>query len=185
MSRIDDIATRFWGSLLELSPTVATVYGDDRFDDRLDDPGPAGRAAHRALAEQVQAEVGAIPTEALSVEDRITLDMLAITADLTIRGDDLAVHELRALNHIDGVQTLLAQLAVFQPADTPDRLDRWLARLRAYGPMVDATIGVLREGMSSGRTSARIVAERTIAQLEGLLGQPLEASPVVRMAQRG
>ncbi len=183
MSRIDDIATRFWESLLELSPTVATVYGDERYDDRLDDPGPAGRAAHRALAERVRTEVAGISTEALSVEDRITLDMLAITADLTIRGDDLAVHELRAVNHIDGVQTLLAQLAVFQPADTPERLDRWLARLRAYGPMVDATIEVLREGMSSGRTSARIVAERTIAQLDGLLGQPLEASPVVRMAQ--
>lgn len=183
MSRVDEIATRYWDSLLELSPTVATVYGDERFDDRLDDPGPDGRAAHRALAEQVRAEVAAVAVDGLPVEDRITLDMLAITADLTIRGDDLAVHELRALNHIDGVQTLLAQLAVFQPADTPDRLDRWLARLEAYGPMVDATIDVLREGMASGRTAARIVAERTIAQLDAVLALPLEASPVVRMSR--
>lgn len=183
MSRVDEIATRYWDSLLELSPTVATVYGDERFDDRLDDPGPDGRAAHRALAEQVRAEVAALAVDGLPVEDRITLDMLAITADLTIRGDDLAVHELRALNHIDGVQTLLAQLAVFQPADTPDRLDRWLARLEAYGPMVDATIDVLREGMASGRTAARIVAERTIAQLDAVLALPLEASPVVRMSR--
>ncbi len=182
-SRADDIATRFWDALLELSPTVATVYGDERFDDRLDDPGPSGRAAHRTLAERVRAEVAAVAVDGLPVEDRITLDMLAITADLTIRGDDLAVHELRALNHIDGVQTLLAQLAVFQPADTPERLDRWLARLHAYGPMVEATIDVLREGMASGRTAARIVAERTIAQLDAVLALPLEASPVVRMSR--
>jgi uncharacterized protein (DUF885 family) len=182
-SHIDEIATRYWDSLLELSPTVATVYGDERFDDRLDDPGPAGRAAHRALAEDIRAEVAAVAAEGLPVEDRITLDMLTITTDLTIRSDDLAVHELRALNHIDGVQTLLAQLAVFQPADTPERLDRWLARLGAYGPLVDATIGVLREGMASGRTSARIVAQRTIAQLDAVLGLPLEASPVVRMSR--
>jgi uncharacterized protein (DUF885 family) len=183
LSRTDEIASRFWESLLELSPTVATVYGDDRFDDRLDDPGPAGRAAHRDLAERVRTEVAGVAAEALPVEDQITLEMLAITADLTIRSDELAVHELRALNHIDGVQTVLAQLAVFQPADTPERLDRWLARLRAYGPMVDATIGVLRDGIASGRTSARIVAERTIAQLDGVLGLPLEASPVVRMSR--
>ncbi len=183
VSRADDISTRYWGSLLELSPTVATLYGDERFDDRLDDPGPAGRAGHRALAEAVRAELAGVAAEGLPVEDRITLDMLAIAADLTIRSDDLAVHELRALNHIDGIQTLLPQLAVFQPADTPERLDRWLARLRAYGPMVDATIGVLREGIASGRTAARIVAERTIAQLDAVLGLPLEASPVVRVSR--
>ena len=37
--------------------------------------------------------------------------------------------------------------------------------------------------MASGRTSARIVAERTIRQLEGLLAQPVEQSPVVVMSQ--
>ena len=41
------------------------------------------------------------------------------------------------------------------------------ARTSAY---MDATIQILRDGMASGRTSARIVAERTIRQLEGVLG---------------
>ncbi len=94
--------------------------------------------------------------------------MLGIVADLAIEGDDLAFRELSTLSHIDGAQTLLAQLAVFQAADTPERLDNWLARLHGYGAFLDANIEILREGMASGRTSARIVAERTIRQLEGL-----------------
>ena len=182
-SRIDDIAVRFWESYLELAPTTATVYGDDRFDDRLDDPGPAGRAAVRALANRVRAEIAAVPEDGLDVEDRITRDMLGIVASLAIDGDDLAVHEIRTLSHIDGAQTMLAQLAVFQAADTPERLDRWLSRLRAYDGHMDATIQVLRDGMASGRTSARIVAERTIRQLEGVLGSPVEDAPVVRMSR--
>ncbi len=182
-TRIDEIAARFWEDFLGLAPTTATVYGDNRYDDRLDDPGPAGRAAARGLAERVRREAGEVPPEGLSVEDRITRDMLGIVADLTIEGDDLAFHELRTLSHIDGAQTLLAQLAVFQAADTPERLDNWLARLRGYGPHLDANIAILRDGMASGRTSARIVAERTIRQLEGLLAQPVEESPVVVMSQ--
>jgi uncharacterized protein (DUF885 family) len=182
-TRIDEIAARFWEDFLELAPTTATVYGDNRYDDRLDDPGPAGRAAARELAERVRREADEVPPEGLSVEDRITRDMLGIVADLAIEGDDLAFHELRTLSHIDGAQTVLAQLAVFQAADTPERLDNWLARLRGYGPFIDANIAILREGMASGRTSARIVAVRTIRQLEGLLAQPAEQSPVVVMSQ--
>jgi uncharacterized protein (DUF885 family) len=182
-SRIDEIATRFWEDYLELSPTMATVYGDDRYDDRLDDPGPEGRAAHRALAERVRDEALAVPPDRLDVEDRITRDMLGVVAGLSIEGDDLAIHELQGLSHIDGVQTVLAQMAVFQRADTPERLERWLDRLRGYETLMDATIGVLREGMASGRTSARIVAERTIAQLEAMLALPVGESPVVRMSQ--
>jgi uncharacterized protein (DUF885 family) len=182
-TRIDEIATRFWEDFLELSPTTATVYGDNRYDDRLDDPGPVGRAAARELAERVRREAGEVPEEGLSVEDRITRDMLGIVADLTLEGDDLAFHELRTLSHIDGAQTVLAQLAVFQAADTPERLESWVARLRGYGPFLDANIEILRDGMASGRTAARIVAERTIRQLEGLLAQPIEASPVVAMSR--
>ena len=182
-TRIDEIAARFWEDFLELAPTTATVYGDNRYDDRLDDPGPAGRAAARELAERVRREAGEVAEEGLSVEDRITRDMLGIVADLAIEGDDLAFRELSTLSHIDGAQTVLAQLAVFQAADTPERLGSWIARLRGYGPFLDANIAILREGMASGRTSARIVAERTIRQLEGLLAQPVEESPVVVMSQ--
>ena len=42
--RVDDLADRFWEAILELNPTTATFYGDDRYADRLEDPGPEGRA---------------------------------------------------------------------------------------------------------------------------------------------
>ena len=182
-TRVDEIATRFWEDYLRLAPVTATVYGDDRYDDRLDDPGPAGRAAARALAERVGREAAEVPPEGLSIEDRITRDMLGIVADLAIEGDDLAFRELSTLSHIDGAQTLLAQIAVFQAADTPERLDNWLARLHGYEAFLDANTEILRDGMTSGRTSARIVAERTIRQLEGILAQPVEQSPVVLMSR--
>ena len=39
-SPVNLLADRFWESWLELSPTTATVYGDERYDDRLEDPEP-------------------------------------------------------------------------------------------------------------------------------------------------
>jgi len=164
-SRIDEIATRLWEGFLRLSPTTATIYGDDRYDDQLEDPGPAGRAAVRALFEDASREAQAIAEGGLPVEDRITRDMLRIIAGIISEADDLAFHEIREVDQIDNPMTGMAQLAQFQPADSPERLERWLARLRAYGPYVDARIQVMRDGVASGRTPARIVAERLIGQL--------------------
>ncbi len=182
-SEIDEIATRFWEDYLRLSPTTATIYGDTRYDDRLEDPTAEGRAESRALAERAAREAAAVPEDGLSVEERITRDMLRVVAEIAVEDDDLGFHELRAVDQISGPQTLLAQIAQFQPADTPERLEAYLGRLRAYGAYMDAHVQILREGRASGRTAARIVAQRTIDQLHRLLSIPLDEAIVPAMSR--
>jgi uncharacterized protein (DUF885 family) len=48
---------------------------------------------------------------------------------------------------------------------------------------MDANIGILEEGIESGLTSPRIVAERTVQQLERLLAIPIEEAIIPSMAQ--
>jgi uncharacterized protein (DUF885 family) len=180
---MDAVAERFWEDLLALQPTTATMYGDHRFDDRFEDPSAAGRAAVRARVEQAVTEARSLPEADLGVEDRITLDMLAIAADLANREEELGVHELRAVNHMDGPQQVLPQLMGWQPANTPEALDRLLARLNAYPAFIDSLTEIAREGVASGLTVSRIVAQRTIEQMRGMLAAPLEASVVVGTAQ--
>jgi len=182
---VDEVADRFWEGFLEQHPTLATVYGDERFDDRLDDPGPAGRAAGRALREATLADLGAIPLDGLGVEDRITHDMLRVVCELGNEADDLRMDLVGLVDQIDGPQSLLAQGIRFQPADTPERLERLLARLAAFGPFIDAHLDLLEEARTTGMTAPRVVAERTIAQLERLLAIPLEESPIVVGARLG
>ena len=182
-SPVDQLADRFWESLLELNPTTATVYGDERYGDRLEDPSPAGRALARALMERTKADAEAIPAHGLSVEDRITRDMLIVIADQGIEDDDQGSHRLRVVDQIGGPQTLLPQICQFQPADTPERFDRFIARLESYHDYMAANTEILREGLESGLTAPRIVAERTIAQLERLLAVPLAEAIVPSLAQ--
>src|SRR5512144_220663 len=83
-SPVDQLADRFWEGILELNPTTATVYGDERYADRLEDPSPAGRAKTRRLMERTKADAEAISPDGLSVEERITRDMLIVIADQAI-----------------------------------------------------------------------------------------------------
>ncbi|MFL5771435.1 MAG: DUF885 domain-containing protein [Chloroflexota bacterium] len=180
---VTELSDRFWEAILEQNPTTATVYGDERYADRLEDPSPAGRAKTRGLLERTKGEAEAIPADDLSLEDRITRDMLIVIADLGVEEDDQGTHRLKVVDQIGGPQTLLPQLCQFQKADTPDRLDKFIARLEAYPAFMDANIGILREGIDTGLTAPRIVAERTLQQLERLLAIPIGEAIVPSMAQ--
>lgn len=179
---INALADGFWESLLELQPTLATQYGDERYADRLDDPGPEGRARLRELFERTRAAAQAIDAQGLPVEDRITRDMLIVIGDLGIEEDDQRIHQLRVVDQMAGPQTLLPQLVQFQPARTPEALDKLLARLAAYPAYMAANTQILQDGLQSGLTAPRIVAERTIAQLDRLLAVPIEEAVVPAMS---
>jgi uncharacterized protein (DUF885 family) len=180
---VDEIADRFWTSYLEQHPTMATVYGDERWDDRLEDPSAAGRAAGRALRDATLTELAATPVDDLAVEERITHDMLRVVCELGNEADDLRMDLAALVDHIDGPQSLLPQVVRFQPADTPERLERLLARLAAFGPFVDAQLELLEEARASGMTAPRIVAERAIAQAERMLAVPAAESAVATGAR--
>jgi uncharacterized protein (DUF885 family) len=181
-SPVNALADRFWEAILELNPTTATVYGDERYADRLEDPSPAGRAKARRLMVDTKAAAEAIPPDGLPVEDRITRDMLIVIADQGIEEDDQGVHRLRVVDQIGGPQTILPQVCMFQPADTPERLEAFLARLTAYRDYMAANTAILREGLDSGLTAPRIVAERTVAQLERLIAIPIGEAVIPSMA---
>jgi uncharacterized protein (DUF885 family) len=173
-----DLCARTWERTLELNPTMATICGDERYDDRLDDPGPEGRSVRRALAEEARAGALAIDPADLDEEERISRDLLALIAGQQIVEDDLR-DDLVATVEQKGHQSLLPELVQLQRADTPERLERLLARLAAYPAMTDACIDLMAEGRAVGVTAARVVADRVVDQLERLLAAPAATSPIV------
>lgn len=178
LSPVDELADRFWEGILELNPTTATFYGDDRWADQLEDPSPAGRARARDLMERTAREAAAIPVEGLSTEERITRDMLQVIGELQVEEDDQGLHQLAVVDQMGGPQQLLPQLTAFQPVDTPERLEAFLGRLRAYPAFMEANSDILREALGTGLTAPSIVTERTIAQLERMLAIPIDQAIV-------
>jgi uncharacterized protein (DUF885 family) len=178
LSPVDELSDRFWEGILELNPTTATFYGDDRYATRLEDPSPAGRAKTRELMERTAREAAAIPVEGLSTEDRITRDMLQVIGELNVEEDDQGLHQLRVVDQMGGPQQLLPQLTAFQPVDTPERLEAFIERLQAYPAFMQANADILREALGTGLTAPSIVTERTIAQLERMLSIPIESAIV-------
>lgn len=172
-----DLANRFWEQLLELEPLMGTYVGDERFDDRLPDPSEAGLAARRAAFEGALSELEGIDRSSLDTDLRTTLDVLETGSRRAVSDIEFRIDRLQAVTHLFGPGNLLATLASVQRADTPERAERYLARLRAVPGWLDATGEVAMDGVREGVVSPALVVDRSIGQVERLLAMAPEASP--------
>lgn len=177
--RTHALAERYWDDLLELEPLLGTSTGDERYDDRLPDPSEAGRGANETLQRAALADAAAIDRARLDEGDQATLDVLEAIARRYLAGLEHRTDRLAVANHLFGPGQLLGEIASMQQTDTPERLDRYEARLRAIPAYLDASAEVARDGVAAGVTSPRVVAERALTQLERLLDLGADGSPAL------
>jgi uncharacterized protein (DUF885 family) len=173
------LVERYWEQLLEDEPILGTMVGDERYDDRLPDPSEAGRAARETLHRAVLEELALLDRELDDEGLRTTLDILEAIASRELAGLEHRVDRLASVSHLWGPGGLIGELASMQRADTPERLDRYVARLSATPPFYEAIFDVMHDGVAARVTGPRVVVERTIAQVERLLATPLEESPAL------
>ena len=175
--KVRTLADRYWDEFLPLRPLFATQVGEERFDHLLPDPSPDGLGRRESVDREVLKKMGLIDRRALSEEGRTALDVVE-----TLAHDELSAIRYRfdrfdAADQMWGPGTVLAQLGSIQQADTPQRLERYVVRLRALPAFLAAWADVLRDAADSGQTSPRLVVDRTITQVERLLrSDPAESS---------
>jgi uncharacterized protein (DUF885 family) len=174
-----DLAQRYWDELLELEPILATQVGDDRFDDRLPDTTEAGVERAREVHEAARADAASIDRTTLAEAERTVLAVLDTVAERALEGIRLRTDRMAGVTHLLGPGALLVQLGSLQPADTPERAERYLARLNGFTAFMDGLNEAAMAGADEGITQPRLVVDRTIGQIERLLQIPPEQCPAM------
>jgi uncharacterized protein (DUF885 family) len=180
-SSANELADRFWEWFLEQEPFVATIFGDDRYDDRLGDPSAENRARQVRDLRGFLAEAEAMGDAALDTEERITVDMLAVVARMQLGLHEHNVHHIGAIDQMNGPQSIPGDLAQYQRVDSPERVDRLVRRLEAYPGYLAAHRANIEEGVREGRTAARPVLERMLEQTRRMADTPIEEQPQLAM----
>jgi uncharacterized protein (DUF885 family) len=171
------IADAYWELMLRTYPEFATELGDHRYDDRLEERGPAAREKWRAEIAALREKLGRLSREGLPPQDRVTHEFLELR---------LGEH-LEALEHgffywdVDqmyGPQVRFADLALkFHPRKSAKDWENLAARYRAFKTYMEAYIADLREGVRRGYACARVVVQRVAAMLDEVLALPAEETP--------
>jgi uncharacterized protein (DUF885 family) len=180
-----DLADRFWDRLLEFAPLVGTEVGDERFDDRLPDPSDQGLAQQRAAYEDALKELGRIDRGGFDETTRTTLDVLEAISRLQLGSIEHRTDRFYAVSHMFGPGALLADIGALQRADTPDRFERFVARLSAFPTFLRDLTTVAEGAARAGQVVPSLVVDRTIGQVERLLAGPPEESPAMQPVAHG
>jgi uncharacterized protein (DUF885 family) len=164
-ARFADVSRRWLDGWMRLNPVYATQLGDHRFDDRVDDVGPEGRAALVAFSRGLLTELDAIDRASLSRENQV--DALILRNQL--RSDLWNVETYHGWARDPQVYTGLAGGAIYnlmarEFAPMPQRLKSATARMERLPTLFTQ----MRANLDPARVP-KIHAETVARQHAGLL----------------
>ncbi|MEO8246387.1 MAG: DUF885 domain-containing protein [Chloroflexota bacterium] len=172
------LADEFWETELAADPLWATNVGRREFDHLLP---PLTDADQQALAGRLQTQqraVAAVPTAGLGDDDRVTHAALlaAIEATLAFVRADVRSH---TVDPMGGPQVEFLNIPDYQSAETVEQGRAMAERWRAMGPWVELLTQRQRASLEEGRPPVRILVEKVIDELDGLLAERDESWPLL------
>ena len=161
-----------WEETLRRDPVLATAIGDTRYNAQMVDTGSAQwRADNRSHLESQLQQLQAFDAQVLSAKDRLSLSILQHKLEQSLQAERFPAW-MQPLNQMLGLPSLLAQMGSghsLQPFLSTKDYDDWIARLTQAVPMFDTMIGNMRLGIAAGVTQPRLVMEKVLLQLDGLI----------------
>jgi uncharacterized protein (DUF885 family) len=182
--RLHALFERYREQTANLYPEWATWRGDHRFDDRLSDASPAGRAAADAREREWLAEARAFDPTTLDPTDRVSLDLFIHGRAEAVALQPFEGWRSMSLGADSGFQTELPELLQIMPMDSVAQVDKFLARLAAVPRRVDEELHWLKRGIALGWVPPRAVLQRVLAHLDQQLQAPAERQPWLDALQR-
>jgi uncharacterized protein (DUF885 family) len=165
------LADGFWEGYLAAYPTWATVIGDRRFDDRLEDVSPDAIARRIQWLDGVAAAAGRVDPGAIAPSERVTRQMLIDEARGQADVLRTGVHEW-TVDPLGGPTVGLLDLPDYQPIRTPADGRALVARWREVGRYFDQVRASLREAAADGRVAVATPVNRQLDVLDGLEHTP-------------
>jgi uncharacterized protein (DUF885 family) len=169
--RLERLAAESSERALDLFP-VSEIFGrgagprQDRFEDTLSEEH---RERQRAHHKWILGELEGIPVGGLAPTEKLTHQLLAWRANNSLESLAQPYYRHAVFTHLDGgIAFGLVRVVGTQPFRNEADYRAWLRRLARYPAFFDSAQRVMREGAATGITTPRVIAERTLAQLEAL-----------------
>jgi len=174
------LAARYWDLLMEGSPTSATLLGDHRFDDQMEDLSREHEDAYIERLESMAVEAEAVDPAGLDSTEAITRALLAF--DARAEADALRSHRAEFL--VDPMIGPHMDLVNFVPQMTPvtaEHAHAYVVKASRVGTTFDQAVERLHQGVATGRTPPRVAVDKVLAQIDAYLASPVENDPFLRM----
>ena len=173
---LNDLLAERWEYTLRNSPIYASVLGDKRWNDQLDDFSQKAIDDDLAQSKQFLTRFEAIDTTGFPEQEVLNKTLMVRDLRMALDGARFKNWEM-PVNQFSGVHIDLPQLvSVLSFQSVKDYAD-YISRLKQIPRLFDQNMIQMRKGMAAGLMPPRILLEKVVAQANGLATKAPEDSP--------
>jgi uncharacterized protein (DUF885 family) len=173
---LNDLLHEQWEYTMRTSPIYASILGDKRYNDKIDDFSQAAIDDNLVQTRLFLDRFEAIDTTGFPEQEVLNKQLMVRDLKIGLEGARFKPWEMPVSQengiHIDAPQ-LVSILSFTSVKDYED----YITRLKLLPILFDQTIVQMRKGMAEGMMQPKILLEKVVTQSNGIATTPPEQSP--------
>ena len=171
-----DLLAEQWEYTMRTQPTFATIVGDKRWNDQLDDFSEEAVEKDLQESRKFLARFDAIDTTGFPDQEVLNKELMVRDLGLKLEGARFKSWEM-SVSQMSGIHIFLPELVTFTSFDSVKDYSDYISRLTQASRAIDQTMVLMRKGMKDGLVPPRFLLEKVVDQADAIATQSPEKSP--------
>lgn len=173
---LNELLHEQWEYTLRTSPIYASILGDKRYNDKVDDFSQEAIDDNLEQSRRFLARFEAIDTAGFPDQEVLNKQLMVRDLRFTLDGARFKPWEM-PVNQFTGIHIDAPQLVSILSFENVKDYEDYIARLKQLPRLFDQTVVQMRKGMADGLMPPKILLEQVVKQADGLAKTPAEKSP--------
>jgi len=173
---LTDLLHEQWEYTLRTSPIYASILGDKRYNDQLDDFSQQAIDDNLEQSRRFLARFEAIDTTGFPDQEILNKQLMVRDLRMGVEGARFKPWEM-PVNQFNGIHIDAPQLVSVLSFENVKDYEDYISRLKQLPRLFDQNIAQMRKGTADGLMPPKILLEQVVTQANGIATTAAEQSP--------
>ena len=173
---LNDLLHEQWEYTMRTSPIYASILGDKRWNDKVDDFSQAAIDDNVVQSRKFLDRFEAIDTTGFPDQEVLNKELMVRDLKMGIDGARFKPWEM-PVNQFNGIHIDAPQLVSILSFENVKDYEDYISRLKQIPRLFDQTIVQMRKGMAEGLMPPKILLDQVVTQADGIAKTDAEKSP--------
>jgi uncharacterized protein (DUF885 family) len=173
---LNDLLHEQWEYTMRTSPIYASILGDKRYNDKIDDFSQAAIDDNLEQTRRFLVRFEAIDTTGFPEQELLNKQLMVRDLKMGLEGARFKPWEM-PVSQQSGIHIDAPQLVSILSFESVKDYEDYITRLKLLPVLFDQTIVQMRKGMAEGRMQPKILLDKVVTQANGIATTPADQSP--------
>ncbi len=173
---LNDLLAEQWEYHLRTSPIFASILGDKRWNDQLDDFSQKAIDEDLEQTQKFLTRFEAVDTTGFPEQEALNKTLMVRDLKMSLEGAKFRPWEM-PVSQVSGVHIDLPQLVSILSFQSVKDYEDYISRLRQIPRLMDENVIQMRKGMAENLMPPRFLLEKVVEQSNAIISKGPEATP--------